>query len=177
MGTNGRAEKEDNKSGVLLGNFTANYKKAFGKHYIDILGLAELQDYRYTGFKAAAKQFGTNFFGYDNLGAGAEVKYGDVSSYNNGYSIASFMGRFNWSYADKYIATVNMRTDGSSKLGANNKWGFFPSASLAWVLKEESWLKNVEFLSNLKLRTGYGLTGNQDAIAAYNSLKLMSPTG
>lgn len=177
MGTNGRAEKEDNKSGVLLGNFTANYKKAFGKHYIDILGLAELQDYRYTGFKAAAKQFGTNFFGYDNLGAGAEVKYGDVSSYNNGYSIASFMGRFNWSYADKYIATVNMRTDGSSKLGANNKWGFFPSASLAWVLKEESWLRNVEFLSNLKLRTGYGLTGNQDAIAAYNSLKLMSPTG
>ena len=177
MGTNGHAEKEDNKSGVLLGNFTANYKKAFGKHYIDILGLAELQDYRYTGFKAAAKQFGTNFFGYDNLGAGAEVKYGDVSSYNNGYSIASFMGRFNWSYADKYIATVNMRTDGSSKLGANNKWGFFPSASLAWVLKEESWLKNVEFLSNLKLRTGYGLTGNQDAIAAYNSLKLMSPTG
>lgn len=105
------------------------------------------------------------------------MKYGDVSSYNNGYSIASFMGRFNWSYADKYIATVNMRTDGSSKLGANNKWGFFPSASLAWVLKEESWLKNVEFLSNLKLRTGYGLTGNQDAIAAYNSLKLMSPTG
>ena len=177
MGTSGRAEKEDNKGGVLLGNFTANYKKAFGKHYIDILGLAELQDYRYTGFKAAAKQFGTNFFGYDNLGAGAEVKYGDVSSYSNGYSIASFMGRFNWSYADKYIATVNMRTDGSSKLGANNKWGFFPSASLAWVLKEESWLKNVDFLTNLKLRAGYGLTGNQDAISAYNSLKLMSPTG
>ena len=177
MGTSGRAEKEDNKGGVLLGNFTANYKKAFGKHYIDILGLAELQDYRYTGFKAAAKQFGTNFFGYDNLGAGAEVKYGDVNSYSNGYSIASFMGRFNWSYADKYIATVNMRTDGSSKLGANNKWGFFPSASLAWVLKEESWLKNVDFLTNLKLRAGYGLTGNQDAISAYNSLKLMSPTG
>lgn len=176
-GTNGRAEKEDNKSGVLLGNFTANYKKAFGKHYIDILGLAELQDYRYTGFKAAAKQFGTNFFGYNNLGAGAEVKYGDVSSYSNGYSITSFMGRFNWSYADKYIATVNMRTDGSSKLGANNKWGFFPSASIAWVLKEEAFLKNVDFLTNLKLRAGYGLTGNQDAISAYNSLKLMSPTG
>lgn len=161
----------------MLGNFTANYKKAFESHFIDVLGLAELQDYRYTGFGAQAKQFGTNFFGFNNLGAGAEVKYGDVSSYSNDYSIASFMGRFNYSYADKYIATVNMRADGSSKLGANNKWGFFPSASLAWVLKEEAFLKNVDFLTNLKLRAGYGLTGNQDAIGAYNSLKLMSPTG
>lgn len=177
IGTNGLGSKNDNKSGVLLGNFTANYKKAFGSHFIDVLGLAELQDYRYTGFGAQAKQFGTNFFGFNNLGAGAEVKYGDVSSYSNDYSIASFMGRFNYSYADKYIATVNMRADGSSKLGANNKWGFFPSASLAWVLKEEAFLKNVDFLTNLKLRAGYGLTGNQDAISAYNSLKLMSPTG
>lgn len=177
MGQNGIAEKYDNKSGVLLGNFTANYKKAFGLHYIDILGLSELQKYSYSGFNAKAKQFGTNFFEYNNLGAGAEVKYGDVGSYLNGYSLASFMGRFNYSYADKYIATVNMRADGSSKLGANNKWGFFPSASLAWVLKEEAFLKNVDVISNLKIRTGYGLTGNQDAISAYNSLRLMSPTG
>nr|WP_239469669.1 TonB-dependent receptor [Bacteroides caecigallinarum] len=177
MGQNGIAEKYDNKSGVLLGNFTANYKKAFGKHYIDILGLSELQKYTYSGFNAKAKQFGTNFFEYNNLGAGAEVKYGDVGSFLNGYSLASFMGRFNYSYADKYIATVNMRADGSSKLGANNKWGFFPSASLAWVLKEEAFLKNVDVVSNLKIRTGYGLTGNQDAISAYNSLRLMSPTG
>lgn len=177
MGQNGIAEKYDNKSGIMMGNFTANYKKAFGKHYIDILGLSELQKYTYTGFNAKAKQFGTNFFEYNNLGAGAEVKYGDVGSYSNGYSLASFMGRFNYSFADKYIATVNMRADGSSKLGANNKWGFFPSASLAWVLKEENFLKNVDVVSNLKIRTGYGLTGNQDAISAYNSLRLMSPTG
>lgn len=177
LGQNGIAEKNDNKSGVLLGNFTANYKKAFGLHYVDILGLSELQKYSYSGFNAKAKQFGTNFFEYNNLGAGAEVKYGDVGSFLNGYSLASFMGRFNYSYADKYIATVNMRADGSSKLGANNKWGFFPSASLAWVLKEEAFLKNVDVVSNLKIRTGYGLTGNQDAISAYNSLRLMSPTG
>lgn len=177
LGQNGIAEKYDNKSGVLLGNFTANYKKAFGLHYVDILGLSELQKYSYSGFNAKAKQFGTNFFEYNNLGAGAEVKYGDVGSYLNGYSLASFMGRFNYSFADKYIATVNMRADGSSKLGANNKWGFFPSASLAWVLKEEAFLKNVDVVSNLKIRTGYGLTGNQDAISAYNSLRLMSPTG
>lgn len=177
IGTNGLASKNDNKSGVLLGNFTANYKKGIDKHYIDVLGLAEIQDYRYTGFGAQSKGFGTNFFEYNNLAAGAQVKYGDVSSYKNGSSLASFMGRFNYTYDDRYIATVNVRADGSSKLGANNKWGFFPSASLAWSIKEEEFMEDVDWVTNLKLRTGYGLTGNQDAISAYNSMKLMSPTG
>ena len=175
IGNKGAASKSDNKSNILLGNFMANYKKAFDKHYIDILGLAEIQDYQYSGFGANARSFSTNYFEYNNLAAGADVKHGDVSSYRNGNKLVSFMGRFNYSYADKYIATVNMRGDGSSKLGANNKWGFFPSASLAWVLKEEDFLKDVDFVSNLKVRAGYGLTGNQDAISAYNSLMLMSP--
>ncbi len=175
IGNKGAASKSDNKSNILLGNFMANYKKAFDKHYIDILGLAEIQDYQYSGFGANARSFSTNYFEYNNLAAGADVKHGDVSSYRNGNKLVSFMGRFNYSYADKYIATVNMRGDGSSKLGANNKWGFFPSASLAWVLKEENFLKDVDFVSNLKVRAGYGLTGNQDAISAYNSLMLMSP--
>ncbi|WP_221659416.1 SusC/RagA family TonB-linked outer membrane protein [Bacteroides salyersiae] len=175
IGNKGAASKSDNKSNILLGNFTANYKKAFDKHYIDFLGLAEIQDYQYSGFGANARSFSTNYFEFNNLAAGADVKHGDVSSYRNGNKLVSFMGRFNYSYADKYIATVNMRGDGSSKLGANNKWGFFPSASLAWVLKEEAFLKDVDFISNLKVRAGYGLTGNQDAISAYNSLMLMSP--
>ena len=177
IGNGGSASKSDNKSYSLLGNFIANYKRAIDKHYIDILGLAEIQKYSYTGFNANARSFGSNFFGYNNLGAGANVKYGDVGSYKNSNNLVSFMGRFNYSYADKYIATINIRGDGSSKLGSNNKWGFFPSASLAWVLSEEDFLQDINWLTNLKLRTGYGLTGNQDAIAAYNSMKLMSPTG
>ena len=177
IGTKGLASKNDNKSNILLGNFTANYKKSFGKHYMDVLGLAEIQDYQYSGFGSNARYFATNFFGFNNLMAGADIKHGDATSYANGNKLVSFMGRFNYSYADKYIATINMRGDGSSKLGANNKWGFFPSASLAWVLKEEDFLKDVSAVSNLKVRVGYGLTGNQDAISAYNSLMLMSPTG
>ena len=139
--------------------------------------MAEIQDYQYSGFGSNARYFATNFFGFNNLMAGADIKHGDATSYANGNKLVSFMGRFNYSYADKYIATINMRGDGSSKLGANNKWGFFPSASLAWVLKEEDFLKDVSAVSNLKVRVGYGLTGNQDAISAYNSLMLMSPTG
>ena len=126
--------------------------------------------------------FDTNFFGYDNIGAGAVLTqdFGDGNgyrSYKNGYNLNSFLGRVNYMYADRYIATVNMRFDGSSKLGKNNKWGFFPSASLAWIMSEEVFLKDVEAVNEIKWRIGYGRTGNQNAISAYNSLSLMGPSG
>lgn len=171
----GEAGRYDNKYSVLLGNIMMTYKKKMNNHYIDLLGLAEVQKYQSSGFGANSRRFATDFFGYYNLGAGGDVKIGDVSSYFNDNKLASFMGRANYVFADKYIATVNLRTDGSSKLGGNNKWGFFPSASAAWVINKESFLKDVKQINNLKLRAGYGLTGNQDAIDPYNSLNLYSP--
>lgn len=173
----GKAFQKEEKSDILMGNVTLTYKKEFGKHHFDALGLMEGQTYKYKGFEAAARGFGTNYFGFNNLKAGANVKYGDVSSYSNSYNIASFMARLNYMFDDRYIATVNLRTDGSSKLGDNNKWGFFPSASAAWVISNEGFLKDVDQITNIKLRVGYGLTGNQDAISPYNSLSLMQPTG
>lgn len=173
----GNATKNDNKSEVLMGNITLNYKKTMDKHYFDFLALAEAQEYKYTGFGAGSRGFGTDFFMYNNLKAGAGVKYGDVTSYSNDYSLLSFMGRFNYVYDQKYIATVNVRGDGSSKLGENNKWGFFPSGSVAWDIAREGFMEDFKSVSQIKLRAGYGLTGNQDAISAYNSLALMGPTG
>lgn len=173
----GMAYRGLNKSDVLMGNLSLNYKKMFTNSRLDALALVEGQNYKYTGFGAHARGFDTNFFGYDNLGAGAVVKYGDVSSYKNGYNLNSFLGRVNYMYANRYIATVNMRFDGSSKLGKNNKWGFFPSASAAWVMSEEAFLKDVSSVDEIKWRVGYGRTGNQDAISAYNSLLLMGPSG
>ena len=173
----GKAYKGLNKSNVLMGNISLNYKKMFQNSRLDALALMEGQSYNYTGFGANARGFDTNFFGYDNLAAGAIVKYGDISSFKNGYNLNSFLGRVNYMYANKYIATMNMRFDGSSKLGENNKWGFFPSASLAWIMSEEYFLKDVDAIDQIKLRVGYGRTGNQDAISAYNSLLLMGPSG
>lgn len=175
--SNGRASKSQHLSETVMGNVTLNYKKNFGPHYIDALLMSEVQAYHYEGFNAAARKFGTNYFGYNNLAAGALVKYGDVGSYNNGYQLASFMGRLNYVYDNKYIATVNFRADGSSKLGANHKWGMFPSGSFAWMANREDFLKDVEWISELKVRVGYGITGNQDAIASYNSLELLVPQG
>lgn len=177
MSNRGEAYRGDNKSQSVLANLMLTYKKAFGKHYINALALGEIQRVTNTGFGATVHGFSSDDFMYNNLQAGAVLKWGDNTSYFNNPSLASFMARVNYSYADKYIVTVNARTDGSSKVGANNKWAFFPSASLAWVLKEEGFLKDVDLVSNLKLRAGYGLAGNQDAISSCNSLSLLSPNG
>ncbi len=178
----GRAYRGLNKSNVLMGNVSLNYKKMFENSRLDALALMEGQNYEYSGFHVNVRGFDTNFFGYDNIASGAVLTqdFGDGNgyrSYKNGYRLNSFLGRVNYMYANRYIATVNMRFDGSSKLGANNKWGFFPSASLAWMMSEESFLKDVKAVNELKWRIGYGRSGNQDAISAYNSLLLMGPSG
>ncbi len=174
----GHAERIDNKQNILMGNIQLTYTKDFNeKHHFDALALVEGQKYHYTGFTAKSHAYETDYFGYNNLKAGGDVKYGDVESYENENRIASFMARVNYMYDNRYIFTANVRADGSSKLGADNKWGFFPSASAAWVINEEAFMKDVDWLSNLKLRAGYGLTGNQDAIEAYNSLALYQPNG
>ena len=125
----------------------------------------------------SASNFDTNKFGFNNMGAGAVVKYGNVSSSATANQLLSYLGRLNYMYDSRYVLTANARADGSSKLGANNKWGFFPSASAAWIITNERFMKGLKYLNNLKLRIGYGVTGNQDAISAYNSLQIMNPTG
>ena len=120
----GEAYRGDNKSEALLANLMLNYTKTFDKHHLDALALAEVQKNKYTGFGTTVHGFSTDAFGYNNLQAGAVLKWGDISSYYNDPTLASFMGRVNYVYDDKYIATVNMRADGSSKVGDNNKWAY-----------------------------------------------------
>lgn len=171
----GEAYRGDNKAQSMLANMMLTYKKDINKHHIDLLGLGEIQKVINTGFGTTVNGFATDAFGYNNLKAGALLNWGGTTSYYNDPKLASFMGRANYVYDDKYIATINARTDGSSKVGKNNKWGFFPSASLAWVINREDFMKDLKEISNLKLRAGYGLTGNQDAIDSYTSLMLVGP--
>ena len=145
----------------LLGNLMLTYKKKWNKHYFDVLALAELQKETYSGFYTTVTNFNTDQFGYNNLQP----------------RLASFLGRFNYTFADRYIFTVNARTDASSKFGANHKWGFFPSVSGAWVVSEEKFMKRIPLVDNLKLRIGYGLAGNQSGIDSYTTLNLVKPNG
>ena len=176
-GSNGYAYIGNTGRTDVMGNIQLSYTKDFGKHHIDALGLVEAQSYTTFTNTSAARNFGTNYFGFNNMQAGATVNWGDVTSNKVNNKLMSYMGRLNYVYNDRYIATVNVRTDGSSKLGANHKWGWFPSASAAWVISNEEFLKHNSVISYLKLRAGYGVTGNQDAIDAYNSLELMKPNG
>jgi len=93
------------------------------------------------------------------------------------YRLISFFGRVNYSYQEKYMATVTVRRDGSSKFGANNKWGTFPSASVAWGITEEDFMQDVNWVNDLKLRVGYGVTGNQAGLDPYKTLELYGASG
>ena len=161
----------------LLGNLLLSYSNDWGKHHLDALGLAEAQKNILTGFYTTVTNFSTDKFGYNNLQAGAVRLWEGTNSYYEDPRLSSFLGRVNYMYAGKYVATVNARADASSKVGKNNKWGFFPSVSAAWIITEEDFMKQFTFLNNLKLRAGYGLSGNQDAIDSYNSLQLVKPNG
>lgn len=161
----------------LMGNIQLSYSKDIAKHHIDALALMEGQTYKTFYFATQAKGFETNYFGYNNLQAGANVAWGNNQSNSSEYTLSSYMARVNYMYNNRYIATVNVRTDGSSKLGSGHKWGWFPSASVAWVLSNEPFIKKIRSIDNLKIRAGYGVTGNQDAINPYTSLALMEPNG
>lgn len=173
----GQAYKAERRNEHLLGNIILNYKKETGLHRIDLLGLAEMQKETLTGFHTTVTNFSSDEFGYNNIQNGALRLWEGTASYYDAPALVSFMGRINYIYDRRYIATVNTRTDGSSKVGKNNKWGFFPSFSAAWALHEESFIKSSGIFNELKIRIGYGLSGNQNAIDSYTSLQLMKPTG
>ncbi|MDY3069124.1 MAG: SusC/RagA family TonB-linked outer membrane protein [Parabacteroides sp.] len=173
----GQAYKGENKTEDLLGNMMLSYTNMWGKHKFDVLGLAEVQKTILTGFYTTVTNFTTDKYGYNNLQAGAVRLWEGTGSFYESPRLASFLARLNYVYDGKYVLTANARADASSKVGENNRWGFFPSMSLAWVLSEEDFLKDISFMNNLKLRAGYGISGNLGAIDSYNSLQLMKPNG
>lgn len=141
---------------------------------LNLLGGYSYLDNTYEGFGAMRRGFDSDLFLYNNLGAGQDYRAGDVYSYKGQAKLISFFARANYNYKGRYMLTATVRRDGSSRFGANNKWGTFPSASLAWRISDEPFMSGTSgWLDNLKLRAGYGVTGNQDGIGEYKSLSLL----
>lgn len=142
-----------------------NYDKVFGTdhHLSAVLGAGY---YKTTsdGFGLTAQDFFTDAFGYDNVGIASDKDRQTVTSTKSERTKLSQFFRANYSYKDRYIVTVTARRDGSSYFAENKKWGFFPSVSIAWRISEEEFLKGATALSNLKLRAGYGATGNENVL-------------
>lgn len=173
----GLANRSNTTNDSRLFESTLTFDHTFGKnHKVNVVGGYSYQDFTNEYFFAQNRGFVTDLFGYNNLGAGNKLQPGDVSSNKNSNKLISFYGRANYSMDGKYIATVTVRRDGSSKFGANNKWGTFPSASIAWRMSQEEFLKGSDFVDDLKLRVSYGITGNE-AISSYNSVALYGTSG
>ena len=122
-------------------------------------------------FSAAAANFPNDDIGLGDLSLGLPTAVSSSENYDD--KLLSFFARFNYGFKDKYLFTASFRADGSSKFGKNNKWGYFPAFSAAWRLGEEEFIKNLNIFSDLKVRLGYGMAGN-NRIDSYVSLPMLT---
>ncbi|MCU0354379.1 MAG: TonB-dependent receptor, partial [Cytophagales bacterium] len=162
-------EKKDVVSPVAT--LTLTYSRVFGNHNLTFLAGYESQSQMVDFLGASATNFPTDALEADNLGLGQII--GTPFSGRNLWRLDSWFGRANYTWRNKYLLTTTFRADGSSRFGAGNKWGYFPSAALGWRISEEDFIKNMNVFSNLKLTASWGLTGNQE-IGLYQSLAGLS---
>ncbi len=166
----------NNMSSKIL-EATISYTTIFNKlHNLNLIGGYSFQEDNYTGFFAQGTEPLSDYVKAYNLGALNSVVVGDIGSYKNSNRLISFFGRGVYNYNSKYYFTATVRRDGSSKFGENNKWGWFPSASVGWNIKNESFMESAGFLSQLKLRAGFGITGNQE-IGSYHAISSAEVAG
>lgn len=168
---NGWAEFNNEQTMYWQEETYLTYNKTWEEHRLNAMAGLSWQERTYRYNKSYTEGFFDDFFEDNNMGLGT-LPSSPESSWNR-WAMNSYFLRFAYTYKDRYSATVTGRVDGSSKFGANNKYAFFPSAGLAWNVSQEDFLKDNNYISNLKLHTSYGLTGNSE-IDPYKSLGLVS---
>tara|TARA_R110002049_G_scaffold211595_1_gene382547 strand:+ start:2179 stop:5232 length:3054 start_codon:yes stop_codon:yes gene_type:complete len=152
---------------------TIQYTTNFGEdHGLVVLGGASFQKTSVENYTAQAFGITTDATGFNNLALGTDPTRNVVGSGFSAFQIASFFGRVNYSYKDKYLLTLVGRTDGSSVFAPGNKYNFYPSIAGAWKITEESFMQDQSVFQDLKLRASYGKSGNQ-AIGPYNTLGIL----
>ncbi|MCK5775135.1 MAG: SusC/RagA family TonB-linked outer membrane protein, partial [Bacteroidales bacterium] len=153
------------------------YTKTFNeKHNLNLMGGYSWREATYNGLYAQAENPQSPYIGANDLRTFSEVAYGDVGSYKNNEKLIGFFGRAQYNYAGKYYLSGSLRRDGSSKFGKNNKWGWFPTVAASWNMQDESFLEDVSWLDQLKLRGSYGISGNQAFGSGYSQVSYR-PTG
>lgn len=158
----------DNNQYLLEGTATYN-SKFYDVHNVNLLLGASYEEFNYENSNLGNNNFLTDGFTYNNMGSGTGTK--DVGSGYSKNKMESYFMRAGYNYKDKYYLTLTMRADGASVFAENHKWGYFPSAALAWTASEEEFIQKLTWLSMMKLRLSWGKTGNSDigsnAFASY----------
>lgn len=172
--TNGQASKQNAKTQMNLVNIIANYTQTFNDiHDLSVMAGWEYKKNSWEGMGIVASQFPYDGALMNNIGSSQQANP-SISSNKGAGEMASFLARVNYSLAQKYILTFNLRVDGSSNFSREHQWGTFPGVSVAWRMNEEKWLKDVSWLSNLKLRAGVGQTGNAGYLTGINTYYTVS---
>ena len=174
----GKVYRGAGKTNQWLVNAQIHYQHDWEKrHHLEADVLGEMQGGIMTGFHTTVNRLASNTYGYNNIGVGALRLWDGTGSQYEQQRMASVMGRVSYTALDRYTLTIAARGDASSVASKGHKWGFFPSANIAWNMKKESWLQDQDWLTRLNIRAGWGLSGNLGGIAAYQSLQLLLPTG
>lgn len=165
---NGQAQISNWEGQNLVSETFANYNQDFGKHSISAMAGFSYETYSSRSSGLIAKNFVNEALGNENMGAG-NPESNEVSNGKTDSKLISYMGRVNYIFDNKYLATVTFRADGSSKFGKNNKWAYFPSGALSWKAHQEDFIRNLGVFDELKFRASYGVSGNQ-GISPYQTL-------
>lgn len=178
-GHDGEASRSYSKERQYVLEWLTNYTGTFGKHNVKGMAGYSYQYSQYEGLSNENKDFPNDGLTYNNMGTGEYAKEeGKVlmGSYKNDCKLIAFFGRVSYDFDGKYMFTASLRHEGSSKFGVDNKWGNFPAVSAGWRISQESFMKDIKWINDLKLRADYGVTGNQD-FGSYNSLNTMTGFG
>jgi len=156
--------EESNKSLTYLWDNTVTYIDTFNeKHYLNVMIGSSAQNNVYNRMNASVQ----GFLSDKNNQLSNGLNQPTVGGTKNDWALLSFMGRANYNYADRYLLTLTVRRDGSSRFSKNNRWGTFPSVAAAWRLSEEPFYRKNKWVNDIKVRAGYGVTGNQWGIDNY----------
>lgn len=178
-GYDGEGSRSYSKERQYVLEWLTNWSGSFNNHNIKAMAGYSYQYSQYSGFSAWNKDFPNDGLGSDNLGSGELAKEeGEVlmSSYKNDAKLISFFGRVSYDYDGKYLFTASLRHEGSSKFGEKHKWGNFPAISAGWRISQEEFMRDIDWINDLKIRGDYGETGNQD-FGSYLSLNTMTGFG
>lgn len=173
----GNVYRGEFKGEDYFAHLSLGYHNTFGKSHLNANISGEYLKQTKTGFWMQAKGITTNDFSYNNIGATSSRPFGSSGSSYESPSLLSFMGNATYSFMDKYHVTATVRGDGSSMVSDSHSFGIFPSLSANWNLKKEAFLSNIDFLTLLKLRVGYGLSGNLGGITSYTTLNTVKENG